>query len=290
MKGSSSEFSFVDEIGREVTLQECPPKRVISLVPSWTEWLFDAGYGETVVGVTDFCEEPADKIMSLPKVGSVKNPSVQKIRDLNPDLIIGNKEENRKETVEEIELANIPIVITYPVTVKQAVESMFILDKLFNWHSEEKSLNYDRLLSLRESVNDYERVSKVAASPNGTKFVGLIWKDPYMTFGLDTYVSDILRLCGGFNCFSGHSPVDTQSSRYFEVTKEGIEEINPEVIFLPDEPFRFTEKDKEEILSWDTPASRNGHVYLCDGKAFTWYGFRIEKNLPYLAKFLKKKD
>ena len=124
-------MQIADDMGFRVELER-PPSRIVSLVPSWTETLFALGFNSEVVGVTKFCVEPVAAVASIPKVGGTKNPDIAAIVKLEPELVIANAEENRREDVERLRAADIPVFTTYPRTVPGAVESILRLGRVLS--------------------------------------------------------------------------------------------------------------------------------------------------------------
>lgn len=242
---------------------ETPPQRVVSLVPSMTESLFDLNLGQLVVGVTKFCTRPADKLVGVPRVGGTKDPNIQQIIDLKPDLVIMNQEENRKEDAEALENAGIPVWVTFP----KKVSDVFVMLWNIMYAFEETSMvprvrlieqTYDWVLGVTKENED--KVCKV--------FVP-IWHKPLMTFNADTYIHDLLAVCGGTNIFAD------QIDRYPQVGMDAVVAAQPDVILLPSEPFRFTEKHVASFSELDVPAAKKEQIHLVDGALLTWHGTRL---------------
>ncbi len=238
------------------------PERIVSLVPSLTESLFVLGLGDRVVGVTDWCVHPAEAVASCPKVGGTKNPDLDAIAALRPDLVIANHEENTRGDVERLQSRGIAVWVTYPRTVDEGVALL-----------RELALRGERCEALREIVEPIEaRVAAArAARPSvPTRVFCPIWKGPWMAVGADTFVHDLLELCGGRNVFAAHS-----ERRYPIVREEEIVAAAPECVLLPDEPYAFGPADAAELARWDIPAAREGRIHLIDGTLVSWYGPRI---------------
>ncbi len=275
-----------------------PPRRIVSLVPSLTESLFDLGLGETVIGITDYCIYPADNLQSLPRVGGPKNPRVDDILTLKPDLVLANLQENPPQTVDALESAGVAVLVTFPKTVRQALDVLWMLTGLY--HSQTAAARLETLEYTLEWIRSasYEDVNQRYFCPiwQDVTTSGIRW---WMTFNQDTYIHDLLSLVGGINIFSERDrryPLDAdlgktspenpgdRDVRYPRVTKEEIIQGEPELILLPSEPFAFTEKHKGEIEDYmgETSAVRNGRVYLVDGSLLTWHGTRLGKALQEL--------
>lgn len=241
-----------------------PPERVVSLVPSMTESLFDLSVGDSLVGITNYCVHPADKVGAIEKVGGTKNPNVSRIIALKPDLVIVNREENRKEDVEAIQEADIPVWITYPKTVQNALNLLWDIMNIFNETSMSPRVRliestYDWLFGISESREE-EAPCKVFAP---------IWWKPLMTFNRDTYLHDLLHVCGGINVFGDHA------ERYPKITLEDVEKAQPDVVLLPTEPYAFKDADIAHFAALNIPAAKDGKIYVVDGSYLTWHGTRV---------------
>ena len=245
------------------------PERIVSLVPSLTEALFAFGAGERVVGRTRYCLWPPRAIGKVPTVGGTKKVDVDRVLELEPDLIVAVREENSRENVEKLEGSGVPVFVGAPETVEEAIE---LLRKLAERVEAPRS----------EAVLDpigrvYDRLRNVTG---GTRRVFVpIWKRPYMSVGSDTYVHDVLETCGGEN-------VCGNSTRYPIVTLEEVEAAQPEVVLLPDEPYPFCAEDLEEFYELDVPAAHADRIHLVDGKLLTWYGPRMASSLTQLSALL----
>ncbi len=252
---------------------DSPGRRIVSLVPSLTEALFSLGLGERVVAVTDWCVHPSDAVAKLPKVGGTKNPNLSEILALRPDLVIANREENRRRDVERLQAAGIPVWVTYPRTVRDATALLRELAKL--------GASKHAVAAVVESVAGTVAEAEAAAPAHGTRVFCPVWKNPWMAIGRDTYAHDLLRLCGGANVFAHRD-----DRRYPVVKWEEIRLAQPEVILLPDEPYSFGPRDVAELDALDTPATRDARVHLIDGTLVSWYGPRIERAVQTLRPLL----
>lgn len=250
------------------------PARIVSLVPSITELLFALGLEDRIAGVTIFCTEPRDRVGRVAKVGREKDPDPARILALAPDLVVANMEENRREVVETLRAAGVPVWVAFPRTVAEGIELVRELGALTDTVDAATTMA-DSLAAARARA-----LARASARPRVRVFCP-IWRRPYMTVNRDTYVHDVLRTCGGDNVF-GASP-----ARYPEVTLEEVRAAAPEVILLPDEPYRFRavhRRDFEPLT--DVPAVRSGRVRLIDGKLLSWYGPRIADALERLPGLL----
>jgi ABC-type Fe3+-hydroxamate transport system substrate-binding protein len=260
----------IDDFGRALDLPVAP-RRIVSLVPSLTETLFAVGAGAAVVGVTRYCTEPADAVTRVVKVGGTKNPDLAAIRDLVPDLIIMNGEENRREDFEALCTAGLPVFVTEPKTVEDGVRVVARVAEAAGCGAQGRALAADQAARLRAVAARVEGASAV-------RYFCPIWRKPWMTFNVDTYAHDLLRVAGGENVCAA------ESARYPTVTLEAVAGARPEVILLPDEPYHFTERDRPALAALaETPAGAHGQVHFVDGKALTWYGPRIAGGVEHFA-------
>jgi ABC-type Fe3+-hydroxamate transport system substrate-binding protein len=251
-----------------------PPQRIVSLVPSLTEYLFAIGEGARLVGVTDFCEEPAAQVAYLPKVRGTKNPNRDIILQLQPDMVLAAKEENRLRDVEALEAAGIAVYVTDICSVASAREQLATLAHLL-----------DAVPGAAPLLDDLESALEVARQQRqhqpAQRVLAFIWCDPWMAAGADTYTNDVLQWCGGDNLalrFAG---------RYPRATLEEFLQGDPQVILLPDEPYRFGEPDLERFAFFSQVAAvQEQRVHLCDGKLLTWYGPRTAQALRELSTML----
>lgn len=276
-----------------------PPRRVVSLVPSVTETLFDIGVGDRVVGVTDYCVHPMAKTVRLPKVGGTKNPDVERIIALRPDLVIANWEENRREDVQQLEAAGISVWVTFPKTVRDAFNLIWNLMHVFD----EPSM-VERIRAVEWTCDWLERLGETQTP---VRVFAPIWLDPLMTFNAETFAHDMLRVCGGENVFASrerHFPLAAdlgetepikaddprlaeRDTRYPRITMEEVVAAQPEVILLPSEPFAFEERHLPLFQALDVPAARTGRIHLIDGSLLTWHGTRIAHAFAVLPNLLQ---
>ncbi len=245
----------------------------MSLVPSLTEALFALGLGERVVGVTDWCVHPAEAVAAVPKVGGTKDTDVAAVAALAPDLVIANHEENTRRTVEKLRARGLEVWVTYPRTVR---EGAALLAELAGLGAAPEARR-----RAVEPVLEAVAAAEAALPARPTPVFCPIWREPWMAVGGDTYAHDLLRLCGGENVFA-----DRGDRRYPRVTLAEVEAAAPEVILLPDEPYRFGPEDARELAGLDVPAARAGRIHLIDGTWVTWYGPRILPALEHVRPLL----
>ncbi|SMO77667.1 ABC transporter substrate-binding protein [Solitalea koreensis] len=265
-----SSKSFIDQMGREVTI-EFPPQRIISLVPSQTELLFDLGLDEKVIGITKFCIHPHDKFKSTTKIGGTKKLDIEKIRDLKPDLIIGNKEENEKSQIEEL-MKEFPVWMSDIANLEEAFDMMKKIGELTDKKKEATGL----IDKLRFDFDAFKIEIKKAKNNQLNRVAYFIWKDPYMAAGKGTFINNMLELCGLENVFG-------EIERYPVVTPELIVEAKPNLILLSSEPYPFTHKHIAEFNALITSMN----LQLVDGELFSWYGSRLLHSVNYFKKILK---
>lgn len=251
-----------DQLGNNVTFNY-PPKRIVSIVPSQTELLFDLGLDHEVVGITKFCIHPIEKFAAKTKVGGTKKLLIEKIRDLKPDLIIGNKEENTQGEVELL-MQEFPVWMSDIYTLEDAIKTITQIGELVNREPEAAYLNH----LINAGFTDLQTL---AVEKNIKQSVAyLIWKNPYMFAGRNTFIDDILRRIGLQNVI--------QQNRYPELNISQLQTLNSQLIFLSSEPYPFKQKHIDEIQS----ALPNAKVMLVDGEMFSWYGSRLVKAVNYL--------
>ena len=251
------------------------PRRIVSLVPSITEILFALGVGDAVAGCTIYCTEPAEGVAAKARVGGEKNPALDAIRALGADLVIANVEENLREHVEALRGWGIPVYVTYPRTVAEGIRLVRELGVLTG--AAERGAAIAAALE-----SDLARTLGARGAGPRPRVFCPIWRRPYMAVGGDTYANDMLSVCGGDNVFAG------ATGRYPTVTLEEVAAAAPDVILLPDEPYRFRAVHREDFAAFPTmPAVRDGRLPLIDGKLLSWYGPRIGTALRELGALLR---
>ncbi|HUG37557.1 MAG TPA: cobalamin-binding protein [Candidatus Limnocylindrales bacterium] len=263
---------FVDATGHAVHLP-APPRRIVSLVPSITETLFALGLGDAVAGCTIYCTQPAAGVAGKTRVGGEKDPKLDVIRALAPDLVVANVEENVREHVETLRGWDIPVYVVYPRTVAEGIRLVRELGDVTGAVERGTALTAEL-----EDALERVRAGRTGAPP--ARVFCPIWRRPYMTINEDTYVHDMLAVCGGANVFAG------LPTRYPAVTLAEVAMAMPEVILLPDEPYRFRRAHLADFAPYpEVPAVRDGRIHLMDGKLLSWYGPRIAEALSVLPGF-----
>lgn len=233
------------------TLREMAQPRIVSLVPGLTELLFDFGVGGQVVGRTRFCVEPKGEVERVPIAGGTKNPDLGKIAGLQPDFVLANREENRREDVEALIAAGLNVQLTDPTTVGEAEAMIMGLGEMLGCAESAKAI-----------VDDIERaLAGPPPAPARPRVFVAIWRKPLMGLGCESYGHDLVERSGAIN-------VLRERPRYPEVTVPEIRALRPDLILLPDEPFRFGERHVPEFEAI-------APVRLVDGKLLWWYGARL---------------
>jgi ABC-type Fe3+-hydroxamate transport system substrate-binding protein len=277
-----------------------PPHRVVSLVPSLTETLFDLGLGSMLVGCTDYCVAPP-AAQRLPHVGGPKDARLGDILALKPDLVLASRDENSFSLVSALQRGGVLVWVVTPHTVREVIQMLWRMVGVFR--SEDASR---RVRLLEEAL---ERCEWTAGDLEPWQYFCPIWQDEFagrpwwMTFNQDTYCHDLLRLFGGQNVFAQrqrHYPLEAdlgvgeeeeageRDVRYPRVGREEVLRADPQVILLPSEPFAFDEQHKQQIEKSlaRTRAVRQGRIYFVDGSLLTWSGTRLGQALMTLPEML----
>ena len=254
-----------------------PPVRVISLVPSITELLFDLGLepGEEILGRTRFCIRPPGKVEQVPTVGGTKTVETGEVLALGPGLVVANRDENPRETVEELEQTpgGPGVFVTDPASFDEAVRMIREVGRLVG-RAEEGTSMADEVEGLRAQLPDRDR---------GTALY-LIWTQPYMSVSPETFVHDMLRLAGYENVIGPsflhvHDYRAPGAARYPEVTVKEILALRPDHILLASEPFPFEEKHavrlRGRLAEQDPDYAGAVEIRLVDGEYYSWYGSRL---------------
>ncbi len=257
--------TFTDQLGNHITINY-PPKRIVSLVPSQTELLFDLGLDEEVIGLTKFCIHPIEKFAAKQKVGGTKNLKIEIIRELKPDLIIGNKEENSKADIQLLQ-QEFPVWMSDIYNLQDALQTIADIGALVDRQPEATYLNH----LIGAGFRDLQTLALEKAIDKTAAY--LIWKDPYMLAGSATFINDILQKIGLHNVI--------MENRYPEIELSQLKTMNCELVFLSSEPYPFKEKHVDEIQL----ALPNAKVMLVDGEMFSWYGSRLVKAVQYFFEF-----
>jgi ABC-type Fe3+-hydroxamate transport system substrate-binding protein len=248
---------FTDQMNRTIDIPE-KPQRIVSLVPSQTELLVDLGLEDRIVGLTKFCVHPKGLKKEKTVIGGTKNFHFSKIEALQPDLIIGNKEENSQEGIERL-AEKYPVWMSEIYTLEDALEMIKGIGSITRAAAQAERL-------IHEINQDMASLSQGA---RGTA-VYLIWKDPLMAVGPQTFIHDMLGRAGFIN--------KVELLRYPELSMEDLKNISPDFLLLSSEPFPFKQKHMEEFAA-QLPQTQ---VHLVDGEVFSWYGSRLKYFKSYI--------
>jgi ABC-type Fe3+-hydroxamate transport system substrate-binding protein len=257
---------YTDQIANKITLNNIP-NRIISLVPSQTELLFDLGLEKSIVGITKFCVHPKDKVKGKTIIGGTKSFRFEVIDDLQPDLIIGNKEENTPIGIKTL-MQDYPVWISDIETLEDNYAMISDFGKIFDKKENAEKLIFDIKISF-EKLNDI--------SYSKPKVLYLIWQNPYMSVGNDTFIHQMLEMDGFEN-------VTKNFKRYPELTLEQINAMEIDYIFLSSEPYPFTVKHVQDLGD----KTKVEKIELVDGEMFSWYGSRVLKSANYIVELRKK--
>ncbi|MBI3518712.1 MAG: ABC transporter substrate-binding protein [Bacteroidetes bacterium] len=247
---------FTDQLNNTIELTSFP-KRIVSLVPSQSELLWDLGLRTELVGITKFCIHPNELFKTVKRVGGTKTTDIEAIRTLKPDLIIGNKEENEHTQIVELQ-KEFNVWMSDIYNLNDALEMIRSIGKIVNKAAEAQVLSD----TIYQSFSELKVINKRA--------LYLIWK-PYMAAGKATFIGDMLQRIGLENVL-----VDPQG-RYPELNMADIKALDPELILLSSEPYPFKENHILEIKEQLT----NAQIELVDGELFSWYGSRLKKSVQY---------
>ncbi len=248
-------MQFTDQLHRKVQIEHYP-NRIISLVPSLTELLVDLGMGKKIVGLTKFCIHPKGFKNEKTIVGGTKNFRLEVVDSLNPDLIIGNKEENYLEGIEAL-AEKYPVWMSDVNDLEEACEMILEIGRITN-----TTLQTENFLKEIQLSFDREIPKKGTA-------VYLIWNDPIMVAGGGTFINQMLQKAGFKNLIT--------TLRYPKIKIEDLKFLNPDFLLLSSEPFPFTEKHLGEYQA----ALPNSKIRIVDGEMFSWYGSRLLKSSAY---------
>jgi len=241
--------------------------RIVSLVPSQTELLAYLGLENEVAGITKFCIHPPEWFRTKVRVGGTKQLNFEKIRQLRPDLIIGNKEENEQSQILEL-MRHYPVWMSDVRNLNDALDMIKRVGEITGKKSKAERL----------AENIADKFNKLIPVKAGIRVAYCIWRNPYMVAGGDTFVDDMMRRCGFKNIFGRHE------SRYPQVTAEEIAAAMPDVVLLSSEPFPFREKHIAELKAMGMKSK----ILLVDGEMFSWYGSRLLKAGDYFRQIISK--
>jgi ABC-type Fe3+-hydroxamate transport system substrate-binding protein len=259
----ASSYQVTDQMGRKISVPQMPA-RIISLVPSQTELLYDLGLDTEVVGQTLFCIHPYHQHAYKPRVGGTKNIHFEKVTQLNPDLIIGNKEENDQRSIEHL-AAHYPVWMSNIQNLNNALEMIEALGKLVG-----------KAEAAEKMVASIEKQFAQLIPSNNLRVAYFIWRKPWMVAAGHTFINDMLQRMGLNNVFQ-HLP-----SRYPQLSNEDIIQHKPQIVFLSSEPYPFKQQHIDELKTLLPQAQ----ILLVDGELFSWYGSRLLQSVSYFSKLL----
>ena len=228
-------------------------QKIISLVPSLTELLIDLGLADRLAGRTRFCIHPADRVDPIPIMGGTKNPRLDKIKKSQPDLIIANKEENRPQDIKKL-MDDFKVELTDIATIEDALIAIHSLGQKLNVGDQAEKL-----------ISQIQHRLEERPEEQALRSAYMIWKDPWMTVGHDTYIHDVMAHYNLENIFE-------EKTRYPKIDLEELKRRHPDLVLLSSEPYPFKEKHIAAVEE-ACPAAR---VLLVDGEWFSWYGSQMK--------------
>jgi ABC-type Fe3+-hydroxamate transport system substrate-binding protein len=254
---------FTDQLNNTIELNAFP-KRIISIVPSQSELLWDLGLREELVGITKFCIHPKELHQSVTHIGGTKTLNIDKIRSLKPDVIIGNKEENDQAQIESLQ-KEFKVWTSDIFTLTDSLSMIEGIGELVNKKEKAKKITSHISTSFKDLKQTHQTV------------LYFIWKKPYMVAGRATFIGHLLEKIGLKNSIEEHN------SRYPTLSLNDIVNLNPELIFLSSEPYPFKETHVKELQKQLPDA----HILIVDGELFSWYGSRLTHSVKYFNELIK---
>lgn len=252
-----------DQAGRNIKHLPEMAQKIVSLVPSQTELLFSMGLENRVVGRTKFCIHPNDQVLKATVIGGTKNPNLKKIALLKPDLIFANKEENRREDIEQLEEIA-PVWVSDVYNLSSALDMIRSFGEILQ--ATDKAI---------EIVNGIQKAFDEISVLYRGKAVYLIWQDPVMVAGSDTFITDMMRYAGFENMI--------QDLRYPSINLKDLKKLSPDYLLLSSEPYPFSTKHVDYYKK-ELPESE---ILLVDGECFSWYGSRLTDSPLYFSELLQ---
>lgn len=255
-----------DQMGRKVELKKYPPQKIVSLVPSVTELLAELGLQECIKGITKFCIHPKEVYQTCEKIGGTKNLNIKKIQRIQPDLIIGSKEENVKLQIEEL-AKYFPVWMSDVNSYEEALQMIYSVGEITNTSAKAQSL-------IQEIERAFNTLKGTDYLLKNKRVLYLIWYKPFMAAARHTYIHDILIKIGAINSLTTHT-------RYVEIRTEVMQKLDIDYLLLSSEPYPFKESHKTELQNL---LGRRTKVLLVDGELFSWYGVRMKYLPEYLLR------
>ena len=258
---------YTDQLGRILSIP-ATPKKIISLVPSQTEFLFDLGLENEVIAITKFCIHPNSWYKNKIRIGGTKDVDIQKINLLQPDIVIANKEENIKEQVEAI-AKNYPVWVSDIQTLSDVYGMMECLGNITG--------KAPAALHMIERIQAGFQSIYCTPKSNPVRTAYLIWKDPYISIGADTFIHQMMAHCRLKNIFD-------HTLRYPVVDIQMLKDAGCQLLLLLSEPYPFKQKHIQE-LQQQLPTTK---ILLVDGEMFSWYGSRLLLTPAYFNKLIEQ--
>ncbi len=248
----------IDALGKTIKI-DTSKLSIVCLVPSLTEFLFDIGLEDVIVGVTKFCVHPAAAKRNCTIIGGTKNVHIQKIRDIQPTLVIASKEENVQEQINELQ-AFTTVMVTNISTIENAITTLHKIGQVVNKEENTAFITNQIVLSFN-TILQY----------NNYSVLYFIWQNPYMVAGTDTFINSMLQKAGFTNCIT--------TNRYPTLTDKEIVHLNPQIIMLSSEPYPF----KETHINAFKTLLPTAKIIIVDGEIFSWYGSRMLHSAKYIS-------
>ncbi len=293
-------LTITDDRGRALSFSRAP-LRVVSLVPSDTLNVAALGCAGALVGRTDYCELPVDVVAKIPAIGGTKNPRVDDVCALEPDLVLANQEENTRSDLEAIAQRGFRVYVAFPKRVADGIAHLAKLARIFRVNTDPAA----RAL-MKQAYEAHREAEAARATIVPVRTFCPIWMDPLMTIHGATFISDMLDLVGAQNVFADRerryplaadlgkakplSPerVGDRDVRYPRVTMDEVNARAPELVLLPDEPHPFSDADAAVFRAQPTPAAARDAVVRMNGKDLCWYGARSAEGIPRLRELVAR--
>ncbi|MBS1646354.1 MAG: ABC transporter substrate-binding protein [Bacteroidetes bacterium] len=262
---NQSEIKITDPLEKTLGFRS-PLKRIVSLVPSQSELLWDLGLQKELVGITKFCIHPKTMFDNIKKIGGTKNIQIDEIKKLNPCLVLANKEENEQSQIENL-AQHVPIYVSDINNISEALHMIRQVGAITNKVQQAQTLvkKIEEKMQQPYWLKEKKRVAY------------LIWKKPYMAVGARNFISDVLHHIGFINVFAQHI------HRYPKIDVSDLQQNKPDYLFLSSEPYPFQEKHAAELQA-HLPHTR---IVLVDGEMFSWYGSRMLHAFDYFNELIK---
>ena len=288
---------IIDDRGEPLRLPR-PPRRIVSLVPSDTYTLLALGAGDRLVGRTRYCVEPSAAVATIPEVGGTKDANVERIVELEPELVIANQEENTKRDIVALRDRGVRVLVTFPKRLADGLAQVGRLGRVIS------DLDETARSRVKAAYAAFREAEAAARAPEKISTFVPIWMDPLMTINDDTFIADLLKHIGARNVFGDRtrryplaadvgdasplaaSRVEGRDTRYPRITLDEVTERAPELVLLPDEPHPFSEADADVFRALPIPAASAGRVRLCKGKGLMWPGLMSLESLPELRRLV----